>query len=328
MLVCVGACAAEAVIIGQIPKMAVHKKLLIKQKVTNQIVWFGVIIMMKGCSILQSEKDNCWSEQSPEKSTVFFFFFFLGGDHPVYVISLLTVLLKLNSAIQRNFRTYRSLVCISVGCNHLDIDSWIHWWCLCIHHRSNTGWIHRHRYLCKQARHYFTWTKCCYLVFGGAWSWIFKWRGCLRILEGLWLVRSALVISEPYFNVFWHKTNWRKNSRSILRWHALEIRQLSNWSEFDLSIIVIIWLFVFNWHAVCVQCFTCACPLFSKCGIFHFWQWPMFYNKLLLINDYKKWGCLTYYEAEIRRSVKWYSEYHLWNIWLAVVNFSGSTQTW
>ena len=30
----------------------------------------GVIIMRKRCSIHQGEKDNCWSEQSPEKSTV------------------------------------------------------------------------------------------------------------------------------------------------------------------------------------------------------------------------------------------------------------------
>ena len=31
--------------------------------------------MKKRCSIQQSEKDNCWSEQSPEKSTVSCFFF-------------------------------------------------------------------------------------------------------------------------------------------------------------------------------------------------------------------------------------------------------------
>ena len=43
----------------------------------------GVIITRKRCSIQQGEKDNCWSEQSPEKLTVstvlFFFFFFWGG---------------------------------------------------------------------------------------------------------------------------------------------------------------------------------------------------------------------------------------------------------
>ena len=38
--------------------------------------------MRKRCSIQQGEKDNCWSEQSPEKSTVSTVPFFFG--HPVY----------------------------------------------------------------------------------------------------------------------------------------------------------------------------------------------------------------------------------------------------
>ena len=64
--------------IGQIPKMTVHKKLLMKWKVLNQIDDLGVIIMKKRCSIQQGEKDNCWSEQSPEKSTVSTVPFFCG----------------------------------------------------------------------------------------------------------------------------------------------------------------------------------------------------------------------------------------------------------
>ena len=38
--------------------------------------------MRKRCSIQQGEKDNCWLEQSPEKSTVSTVQFLLG--HPVY----------------------------------------------------------------------------------------------------------------------------------------------------------------------------------------------------------------------------------------------------
>ena len=41
--------------------------------------------MKKRCSIQQGEKDNCWSEQSPEKSTVSIVPFFVG--HPVYTCS-------------------------------------------------------------------------------------------------------------------------------------------------------------------------------------------------------------------------------------------------
>ena len=39
--------------------------------------------MGNGCSIQQSEKNNCWLEQNPEKLTVLTVPFFLG--HPVYV---------------------------------------------------------------------------------------------------------------------------------------------------------------------------------------------------------------------------------------------------
>ena len=38
----------------------------------------GVIIMRKRCSIQQGEKANCWSEQSPKKSTVSTVLFFWG----------------------------------------------------------------------------------------------------------------------------------------------------------------------------------------------------------------------------------------------------------
>ena len=43
----------------------------------------GVIIMGNRCSIQQGEENNCWLEQSPEKSTVSTVPLFLG--HPVYI---------------------------------------------------------------------------------------------------------------------------------------------------------------------------------------------------------------------------------------------------
>ena len=42
----------------------------------------GVIIIGNRCSIYQGEKNNCWLEQSPEKSTASTVPLFLG--HPVY----------------------------------------------------------------------------------------------------------------------------------------------------------------------------------------------------------------------------------------------------
>ena len=64
--------------IGQIPRMTIHKKLLIKLKVLNQIWWSWCYYNEKRCSIQQDEKDDCWSEQSSEKSTVSTVPFFLG----------------------------------------------------------------------------------------------------------------------------------------------------------------------------------------------------------------------------------------------------------
>ena len=70
--------------IEQIPKMTVHKKLLINKKFSTKCDDLGVntCIMGRRCSIQQGEKNNSWSEQSPEKSTVLTVPFFLG--HPVY----------------------------------------------------------------------------------------------------------------------------------------------------------------------------------------------------------------------------------------------------
>ena len=43
----------------------------------------GIIIMGNRCSIQQGEENNCWLEQSPEKSNVSTVPLFLG--HPVYI---------------------------------------------------------------------------------------------------------------------------------------------------------------------------------------------------------------------------------------------------
>ena len=65
----------------QIPKMTVHKKILIKFKVLNQIWWSWYYNEERDALSSNDlvKKDNCWSVQSPEKSTVPF----LGG-HSVY----------------------------------------------------------------------------------------------------------------------------------------------------------------------------------------------------------------------------------------------------
>ena len=72
----------ETLEIGQITKMTVHKKYLIKnKKFSTKFDDLGVIIMGNRCSIQQGEKNNCWLEQSPEKLTVSTVPLFLG--HPV-----------------------------------------------------------------------------------------------------------------------------------------------------------------------------------------------------------------------------------------------------
>ena len=52
-----------------------------KKKFSTKFDDLGVIIMGNRCSIQQGEENNCWLEQSPEKSTVSTVPLFLG--HPV-----------------------------------------------------------------------------------------------------------------------------------------------------------------------------------------------------------------------------------------------------
>ena len=61
--------------------MTVHKKLLINKKFSTKFDDLGVIIMKKYALSSKVKKNNCWSEQSPEKSTVSTVPFLLG--HPV-----------------------------------------------------------------------------------------------------------------------------------------------------------------------------------------------------------------------------------------------------
>ena len=67
------------------PEMTVHKKLLIKLKVSTKFDYLGVIIMRKRCSIQQGEKGwlliraKSWKIDCIDCSVFFFFFFFLGG---------------------------------------------------------------------------------------------------------------------------------------------------------------------------------------------------------------------------------------------------------
>ena len=72
----------ETLEIGQITKMTVHKKCLLNKRFSTKFDELGVIIMRNRCSIQQGEENNCWLEQSPEKSTVSTVPLFLG--HPVY----------------------------------------------------------------------------------------------------------------------------------------------------------------------------------------------------------------------------------------------------
>ena len=67
--------------IGQIPKMTVHRKLLMKLKVLNQIWWSWCYYneeKMLYPARWKKIKFCCWSEQSPEKSSVSTVLFFVG----------------------------------------------------------------------------------------------------------------------------------------------------------------------------------------------------------------------------------------------------------
>ena len=71
--------------IGQIPRMTVHKKCLIK-KFSTKFDDLGVIIMGNRCSIQQGEENNYWLEQSPENWLYRLFRFFEATRYEYAVI--------------------------------------------------------------------------------------------------------------------------------------------------------------------------------------------------------------------------------------------------
>ena len=78
--------------IGQIRKWQSIRNYSWNYKFSTKFDDLGVIIMKKRCSIQQSERNNCWSEQSSEKSTVWTVPFFCGPPGISYMSDSLLVL--------------------------------------------------------------------------------------------------------------------------------------------------------------------------------------------------------------------------------------------
>ena len=110
--------------IGQIPKMTVHKKLLIKKKFSTKFDDLGVIIMGKNALSSKVKKDYCWSEQSPE-NRLYGLFRFLWATRYKWAYKFHSWL----QSIPRDMYTCRNLF-------HQH---------RCLH--SDTGSSHIHRYL-------------------------------------------------------------------------------------------------------------------------------------------------------------------------------------